>query len=425
MELRPGYKRTEVGAVPENWNTVPMEAITTHIGDGLHGTPVYSPNGDYFFINGNNLNGGKIVVTSDTKSVDYSEFIKHRKPLNDRSILLSINGTIGNLGLFDGEPIVLGKSAAYLNVKPEICKQFVYYSLQTQIIKQQFLDGLTGSTIGNLGLATIRQAQIPLPPTEAEQRAIAAALSDVDTLLSGLERLLAKKRDLKQAAMQQLLTGQTRLPGFSGEWEVKRLGDVGDISGAGVDKKIRPNETPVRLLNYMDVYKKDFLKSDDFWHEVSARPDQARRCSVQRGDVFFTPTSEVRDDIGHSAVAIEDIPDVVYSYHVVRLRLFENWDVRFRAYVFKTKDFMDQASTQCEGSGTRYVINLPKFRSMKVRFPVDVKEQTAIAAVLFDMDAELSALIARRDKTGALKLAMMQELLTGKTRLVPAGGAHA
>ena len=224
--------------------------------------------------------------------------------------------------------------------------------------------------------------------------------------------------------MQQLLSGQTRLPGFREEWKVKRLEEIGEISGAGVDKKIRPNETPVRLLNYMDIYKKDFLKSVDFEHEVSARPDQVRRCAVQRGDVFFTPTSEVRDDIGHSAVAMEDIHDVVYSYHVVRLRITENWDLRFRAYVFKTKHFMDQASTQCEGSGTRYVITLPKFRSMTIKFPTDIKEQTAIATVLSGMDAELAALEARRDKTLLLKQGMMQELLTGRIRLIKTGGCE-
>jgi type I restriction enzyme S subunit len=150
MELRPGFKQTDVGIIPEEWNAVPIEAITTHVGDGLHGTPFYSSNGEYFFINGNNLQDGRIVVTGETKAVGRSEFVKHRKPLSDRSILMSINGTIGKLAFFDGETIVLGKSAAYLNVKPEISKLFVYHSLQTEIVKRQFLDGLTGSTIGNL-----------------------------------------------------------------------------------------------------------------------------------------------------------------------------------------------------------------------------------------------------------------------------------
>ncbi len=239
----------------------------------------------------------------------------------------------------------------------------------------------------------------------------------MDALLGGLDRLIAKKRDLKQAAMQQLLTGQTRLPGFHGEWEVKRLGDIGEVSSAGVDKKIRQDEAPVRLVNYLDVYRKDFLYSHDLSHWVTAPAHQIRRCAVQKGDVFFTPTSETRDDIGISAVAMEDIPDAAYSYHVARLRLHAPWDLRFRAYAFKTRAFLDQAETSCDGNGTRYVISQGKFRGMTVSVP-PVPEQAAIAAVLSDMDAELAALEARCDKTRALKQGMMQELLTGKTRLV-------
>ena len=263
----------------------------------------------------------------------------------------------------------------------------------------------------------MRNFMVMLPPIE-EQRAIAEVLSDVDGLINALDTLIAKKRAIKQATMQQLLTGKTRLPSSSGAWETKQLGEIGDISGAGVDKKIRPNELPVRLVNYLDVYNKTFLYSNDLTHEVSARPDQVRRCAVEKGDIFFTPSSEVPDDIGCSAVAMEDIPDGVYSYHVVRLRLKTDWDIYFRAYIFNTKEFLDQASRQCEGSGTRYVISLPKFRAMTIRFPPTIEEQRAIATVLSDMDAEITALEHRRDKTIAIKQGMMQQLLTGKVRLL-------
>ncbi len=204
---------------------------------------------------------------------------------------------------------------------------------------------------------------------------------------------------------------------FSGEWETKRLGDIGEISGAGVNKKIIVNEESVRLVNYLDVYNKSFLYSKDLTHEVTAKPDQIRRCAVEKGDVFFTPSSEVPDDIGCSAVAMEDIPDGVYSYHVVRLRLKTDWDIIFRAYVFNTKEFLDQASRQCDGSGTRYVISLPKFRDMTVRFPPTIEEQQAIAEVLSDVDGLINALDALIAKKRAIKQATMQQLLTGKRRL--------
>lgn len=335
--------------------------------------------------------------------------------------MLTTRGTVGNFAYFDevvpfknmrinsGMVILRNESAA-------VDTQFLYRLLQSHILDEQVERLTFGSAQPQLTVKAISKFFIVVPPIQ-EQHAIAAALSDADELLTGLERLIAKKRNLKQAAMQQLLTGQTRLPSFSGEWHVKRLGDVGEISSAGVDKKVRQDEVPVRLVNYLDVYHKDFIYSRDLNHWVTAPTHQLRRCAVQAGDIFFTPTSETRGDIGLSAVAMEDIPDAAYSYHVARLRLHEAWDLRFRTYAFKTRAFLDQAEKLCDGNGTRYVISQGKFRSMTVRVP-PVPEQAAIAAVLSDMDAELTALEVRLDKTRALKQGMMQELLTGMTRLL-------
>jgi type I restriction enzyme S subunit len=114
---------------------------------------------------------------------------------------------------------------------------------------------------------------------------------------------------------------------------------------------------------------------------------------------------------------MEDIPDAAYSYHVVRLRLTEQWDLRFRNYAFKTRAFLDQAETLCDGSGTRYVISQDKFKGMTVNVPC-IREQTAIATILFDMDAEIAGLETKLAKTRQLKQGMMQELLTGRIRLV-------
>ena len=308
---------------------------------------------------------------------------------------------------------------AVIRSKPNLSDPgFLFAHLFGHVVNKQISKILAGSNYPAINTNDVRMIEIPCPPSIEEQRAIAEALSDVDGLIQSLEALIAKKQAIKQAAMQQLLTGKTRLPGFSGAWERRRLGEIGEISGAGVDKKIRPNEIMVRLVNYLDVYRKTFLYSKDLVQEVSAKQGQVRHCSINKGDIFFTPTSEVRDDIGRSAVAMENIPDGVYSYHVVRLRLNTNWDLRFRAYAFDTKDFYDQASISCEGSGTRYVITLPKFRAITIHFPPTTEEQSAIAAILSDMDAEIVALERRRDKTCAIKQGMMQQLLTGQVRLM-------
>jgi type I restriction enzyme S subunit len=218
-------RQTEVGAIPEGWIIVNLEEITTKIGDGIHATPNYSNNGEYYFINGNNIRDGRIIITEETKNVDISEFKRYRKDLGESTVLLSINGTIGNLALYRGEPVILGKSVAYLNIRDQIEKTYLHHALQTDLVANQFNDGITGTTINNLGLGTIRNTQIALPPLP-EQRAIATALSDADGLIGALDALIEKKRAIKQAAMQQLLTGKKRLPGFEGEWETKRLGDI-------------------------------------------------------------------------------------------------------------------------------------------------------------------------------------------------------
>ena len=425
-----GYKRTEVGVIPEDWERSSVRAIASSTRNAIVGGPFGSDlvSKDYVahgvpVIRGQNMSGrwvsGSFVFVTPTKAKSLEANLAH-----PGDIIFTQRGTLGQVSLVPAKPFsayLVSQSQMKLSVNRKVADPLFLFYFFTSYEQQKSIQGRTIQTgVPHINLGILREMPVRLPPL-AEQCAIAEALSDVDGLLTALEALIAKKRAVKQAAMQQLLTGKSRLPGFSGTWETKRLGEIGEISGAGVDKKIRPNEIHVRLVNYLDVYRKTFLYSKDLTHEVSAKQDQIWRCAVEKGDIFFTPTSEVRDDIGRSAVAMEDIADGVYSYHVVRLRLIVDWDLRFRAYVFNTKRFYAQASMLCEGSGTRYVITLPKFRSIFVHFPPKMEEQRAIASVLSDMDAEIAALEQRRDKTRTVKQGMMQQLLTGRVRLVKPG----
>lgn len=200
--------------------------------------------------------------------------------------------------------------------------------------------------------------------------------------------------------------------------KVVRLGDIGAVSGNGVDKRIVSGEIPVRLLNYLDVYHNTFIYSSNLSMVVSADREKLKRCQIKRGDIFFTPSSEIRGDIGRCAVAMEDIPDGVHSYHVVRLRpTADHLNVRFSAYAFSSDEFRSQASKLCEGSGTRYVVTLPKFRSMTIRLPVARGEQEAIATVLLDCDKAITALEQLIKKKRVIKRGIVNALMTGKRRL--------
>lgn len=418
--MKLGFKHTELGIIPEAWDLKPLTAITDNIMVGIASaaTHAYRSKGVPLFRN-QNIKPGKLD-DSDLLFVapEYEAAFKNKR-LRAGDLVTMRTGYPGVTAVVPAQ-YESSQSFTTLITRPrpqQADSFFLCYFINSELGRKFFEQSQIGGAQKNVNAATLRQMAIPLPNLP-EQRAIAQSLGDVDSLIASLDRLIAKKRDIKQATMQQLLTGKTRLPGFSGKWNVKALGELGTISGGGVDKKIKPGEVKVRLVNYMDVYRRNLIRSVELEHVVSAPPDQASRCAVRKGDVFFTPSSEMPYDIAASAVAAEDIPDACYSYHVARLRLHEEWDIPFRAYAFKTQAFLDQAAKTCEGSGVRYVISQGKFRQLTLKYPADRSEQAAIATVLSDIDSELSALEARRDKTRALKQGMMQELLTGKTRLI-------
>ncbi|MBM3825043.1 MAG: hypothetical protein FJ404_19555 [Verrucomicrobia bacterium] len=229
-----------------------------------------------------------------------------------------------------------------------------------------------------------------MPPTVGEQRAIAEALSDVDGLLGGLDRLIAKKRDLKQAAMQQLLTGQTRLPGFHGEWEVKQLGDLAQ-------------------LYQSETIGQSLFTEDGF-------PVYGANGIIGRYSRYNHSTSQItiscRGNCG-TVNRTEQFSWITGNAMVINMDRNKSVNLDFMFHLLKSQDF----SVLVTGSGQPQIVRGP-LAEFQIRLPGDRAEQTAIAEVLTEMDLELAALEQRREKTRALKQAMMQELLTGKTRLI-------
>ncbi len=161
------------------WPIVRLEDVTTKLGDGIHGTPEYDDSGDYYFVNGNNLRNGRICVDDKTRRVNFAEYEKHMRILNQRTILVSINGTIGNVAVYSGEKIVLGKSACYFNVRDSVSLHFVRYVISGNIFQNYIQTLATGSTIKNVSLKLMRDFSFFLPPIE-EQRAIAHILGTLD-----------------------------------------------------------------------------------------------------------------------------------------------------------------------------------------------------------------------------------------------------
>ena len=204
------FKDSELGRIPKSWEVKSLSEVTLKIGDGIHSTPKYSHDGSFPFINGNNLVDGIIKLGKSTKFVDENEFNKQRTRLGDDTILMSINGTIGNLAVYRGEDVVLGKSSAYLTFINDFELTFAYYLLSSDRVQGYFVDELTGTTIRNLSLKTIRNTPIAVPPI-SEQNAISNVISSIDSSSNSIQQKLSQTQSLKKSLMQDLLTGKVRV----------------------------------------------------------------------------------------------------------------------------------------------------------------------------------------------------------------------
>jgi type I restriction enzyme, S subunit len=264
--------------------------------------------------------------------------------------------------------------------------QFVAYLLRT--IDFNSHSGKSG--VPGVNRNDLHEIEVKVPPV-TEQRAIATALSDVDALLAKIDQLIAKKRDLKQAAMQQLLTGQTRLPGFSGEWEVKRLGDVCSMkSGVGITSESIDEHSPYQC------YGGNGLRGFAATYTHEGRYALIGRQGALCGNVLVVDGK------------------FFASEHAIVVTPTANTDIDWLSLVL-----WEMNLNQYSESSAQPGLSVVKLLVLTTIAPPK-SEQAAIATVLSDMDAELAALEVRRDKTRALKQGMMQALLTGRIRLVGA-----
>ena len=180
----------------EKWKKTTIEECTDVLGDGLHGTPKYTPDGEYAFINGNNLIDGKIVIKKDTKRVSEEEYEKYKKPLNERTLFVSINGTLGNVGIYGGEQVILGKSACYFNVKECVDKAFIYYVVCTPDFKQYLETNATGTTIKNVSLKQMREYKFNIPDFQTQRK--------ISSLLGTIDKKIRNNKEINDNLLSQM-----------------------------------------------------------------------------------------------------------------------------------------------------------------------------------------------------------------------------
>lgn len=225
------------------WKNVKLQEIVSKLGDGLHGTPEYDINGEYYFINGNNLIDGKIVIKENTQRVTEKEYLKYKKELNDRTILLGINGTIGNVAIYNGEKCILGKSACYFNVINDVSKDYIKYVIMDKTFQTYIENFANGSTIMNVSLKVVRDYEFALPPI-SEQTSIASILSSLDDKIDLLHR---QNKTLEQLA--ETLFRQWFVEEAEESWEETSLSEIADHS----KENIHPSKNPTKLYKHYSL----------------------------------------------------------------------------------------------------------------------------------------------------------------------------
>jgi type I restriction enzyme S subunit len=414
MEVRPGYKQTEVGVVPEDWECNKLEDYFSLISYGFT-NPMPTVEHGVYMITAADINEGRIQLESARKTTEtaYRTLLTAKSKPRKNDILLTKDGSLGRLALVGDETICINQSVAVIRPNEKVEPRFLKLLLESPYYQRRMLEDAGGSTIKHIYITIVNLMAVGLPANRIEQRAIATALSDVDALLDGLARLIAKKRDLKQATMQQLLTGQTRLPGFSGGWEVKRLGEIGQfLKGSGV-KKDEASSGILPCIRYGELYThhNEVIREFNSW----ISPEVANTAlKLRKGDLLFAGSGETKEEIGKCASFVSDC-EAYAGGDIVILRPVDV-DPTFMGYYCNTRFINTQKASKGQGDAVVH-ISATALASISVVIP-HLAEQTAIAAILSDLDAELAALEARLTKTRALKQAMMQELLTGRIRLL-------
>ena len=324
------------------WKEVTLGEISSKIGDGLHGTPKYDDEGPYYFINGNNLNCGKIIIKDDTKRVGIDEFVKNQKELNEQTILVSINGTIGNVAKYNNEPCILGKSACYINVIKEVDKEFIYYVLTSANFKRNITNEATGTTIKNVSLKQMREYKFNIPCNLEDQRLIASILSSLDRKIELNNKINADLEEMAQAIFKNWFVDfepfkdgkfvDSELGMIPEGWRVGTIGDIVEFqNGFAFSSKDFSENGEYKIITIKSV--QDGCLVTEGSSKVTEYPTKMPAyCKLQSGDILLSLTGNV----GRCCLVTET--NLLLNQRVAKIKAKECYDNSFSYALFRLKE---------------------------------------------------------------------------------------
>lgn len=416
MGVKKGYKQTEVGVIPEDWEVVAISRVVDKLESGVSVKSVEKT--QYNFAHNKAVLKTSCVFhgkffPEENKAILPSDLHRAKCSPKSDTILVSRMNTLELVAecgyvILDYPNLFLPDRlwmTQHSNQK-ELSVRWLAYLLSSPLYNRSLKESASGTSgsMKNLSKFAFFKTLIPIPPTKAEQTAIAEALSDEDALIESLGRLIGKKRQIKQGAMQELLTGKRRLPGFSGEWEVRTLLEVSNFIGGKAHEQYISDEG-----NYVCVNSK-FISTDGKVRKFST----ANFSCAKLNDVLM-----VMSDLPNGkALAKTFLVDQDHLYainqRVCAFRPFNSSCGKFLSYFLNRNPYFLKFD---DGVSQTHLLNRV-FENCQLTIPPTKEEQTAIANILSDMDEEIAALETKLTKARQIKQAMMQELLTGKIRLI-------
>ncbi len=415
-QLAKGYKRTEVGLIPEDWEVICIGDFCTCFSGGTPNTS----NAAYYggaipWITSSDLNQTRILEVNGRIT---EEGLTHSsaKIVKPQTLLLALYGATAGISAIT--EIRAAINQAILAIQP-MQDNPEYLSQYLQLRKDYFIKTYTQGGQPNFSGEIVKAFIIPLPPTKAEQEAIADALSDTDALIESLKQLITKKRQLKQGAMQELLTGKRRLPGFSGAWDMKTFAEICWFQeGPGV-RNTQFTSSGIKLLNGTNIFQ-GVLNLDTTNRFISQKEafGSYSHFLADAGDIVIA-SSGITVEKFHDKVAFVRNKDLPFCLNTSTIRFKPLENILQSNYLFqflRSNKFKHMIGGQATGSAQ---LNFGPSHVAKVTISLPpLSEQTAIAAILSDIDTEITALETKLSKTRQIKQGMMHELLTGRIRLI-------
>lgn len=425
MELMEGFKKTEVGMIPKDWDCLQLKDVCRLICDGTHYTPTYVQHGVPFY-SVENVTANDFINTKFISESEHSKLVKRCRPERGDIVMTRITaGVLGDTKLLDWDVNAsIYVSLALLKLNANVFPEYLYrYTKSSAFIKDVEKRGLVNATPKKINMNEIGAIPIPAPRSKKEQRNIATALSDVEALITAQDKLIAKKRAIKTAAIQQLLTGTKRLMGFSGEWVQRSFGNIFDYYPTATNSRtdLAEDSGDTYYIHYGDIHTK-YHSHLDF--RLQRPPMIMRRlcknaATLRNGDWVMADASEDFEGVGKSIEisGLRDGVQAVAGLHTFLLReKTPTYSPGFKGHLGELKSLSQQLLRVATGLK---VFGVSKTALKDLLLPVpSPEEQAAIVVILSEMDAEIKILELRRDKTKAIKQGMMQELLTGRTRLI-------